>query len=97
MWECTHNMASTKAKCFELPTYVVYIGLLYAFLLTSGLILAWVTIYRHEQSIAELRQMLNKREDKHQSQHSSQAAAAVYTNNEREIRLEKDEELKEEV
>ena len=89
-------MAFTKARFVELPTYVVYIGLLYAFLLTSGLILAWVTIYRHEQSIAELRQMLNTREDKLQSQHTSQAAAA-YTSSEQQILLKEDEEPKEEV
>ena len=57
-----------KARYVELPLYVVHIGLLYALLLTSGLVLAWVTIYRHEKNIAELRQMLKTQEDKHQSQ-----------------------------
>lgn len=58
----------SKARYVELPLYVVHIGLLYALLLTSGLVLAWVTIYRHEKNIAELRQMLKTQEDKHQSQ-----------------------------
>lgn len=54
-------------KYVHFPLYVVHIGLLYALLLTSGLLLAWVTIYRHEQSIAELRQMVKTQEEKHQS------------------------------
>jgi hypothetical protein len=87
-------MAFSKARHVELPIYVVYIGLLYAFLLTSGLILAWVTIYRHEQSIAELRQMLNTQEDK--PQHTSQAAE-VYTNSEQQMFLAENEETVEEV
>lgn len=63
-------MASKGARSIVLPIYVLNIGLLYALLLTSGLVLAWVTIYRQEQSIAELREMLNRRdiEYKRQSQ-----------------------------
>ena len=38
-----------EAKYIVLPVYVVNIGLLYTFLLTSGLIIAWVTIYRPEK------------------------------------------------
>ena len=85
-------MAFSKARHIELPIYVVYIGLLYAFLLTSGLILAWVTIYRHEQSIAELRQMLNTQEDK--PQHTSQAAE---TNSKQQMFLAENEETMEQV
>ena len=55
-----------EAKYIVLPVYVVNIGLLYTFLLTSGLIIAWVTIYRHEGSIKELKQMLNERDTEKQ-------------------------------
>lgn len=55
-----------EEKYIALPVYVVNIGLLYAFLLTSGLVIAWVTIYRHEGSIKELKQMLNERESEKQ-------------------------------
>lgn len=68
----------SKGRYVELPLYVVHIGLLYALLLTSGLVLAWVTIYRHEQNIAELRQMLKTQEDKHQSQ-AVDIAEQLYT------------------
>ena len=68
----------SKARYVELPIYVVHIGLLYALLLTSGLVLAWVTIYRHEQNIAELRQMLKTQEDKQQSQ-AVDIAEPIYT------------------
>ena len=74
-------MSSKGARYVELPVYAVNIGLLYALLLTSGVVLAWATIYRHEQSIAELRQMLNKREV--EGKHSSQAvnnSSTVETN-----------------
>ena len=83
----------SKARYVEIPTYIVHIALLYALLLTSGLVLAWVTIYRHEQSIAELRQMLNAREEKIQQSQ----AAAVYTTSERQMLFEEDEQSKEEV
>lgn len=55
-------MGSKGARYIVLPVYVVNIALLYAFLLTSGIILAWVTIYRHEKCIKELRQMLNEKQ-----------------------------------
>ena len=51
-------MGSKGARYIVLPAYVVNISLLYALLLTIGLMLAWVTIHRHEESITELRRML---------------------------------------
>ena len=54
-------MNSKESRYIVLPVYVVNIGLLYAFLLTSGLLLAWITIYRHEECINELKQMLNEK------------------------------------
>ena len=54
-------MNSKGSRYIVLPVYVVNIGLLYAFLLTSGLLLAWITIYRHEECINELKQMLNEK------------------------------------
>ena len=53
---------SKEARYIVLPVYVVNIGLFYTFLLTIGLILAWITIYRHEGCIKELRQMLNEKQ-----------------------------------
>ena len=81
-------MSSSKARYVELPMYIVHIGLLYGVLLTSGLVLAWVTIYRHEQSIAELRQMLKIKEGKHQSQAVNMS---VYTTAEHNMLIQEDD------
>lgn len=51
-----------QERYIVVPVYVVYIGLFYAFLLTIGLILSWITIYRHEGCIKELSQMLNEKQ-----------------------------------
>lgn len=53
-------MNSKTAKCILVPTFVLNIGLLYAFLLTISHLLAWVTIARHEKTIEELKEIMSK-------------------------------------
>ena len=68
-------MGSKGVRYILLPVYVVNIGLLFAFLLTSGLILAWVTIYRHEECIKELREIANEKQFEKQSHFSTAVGA----------------------
>lgn len=84
-------MASKDTKYVELPVYVINISLLYGVLLTSGLVLAWVTIYRHEQSIAELRLMLNTREVENKVYPSQAVNTAVVTRGEDNIFKQEDD------
>lgn len=74
-------MGSKGARVVILPVYVVNIGLLYTLLLTSGLMLAWVTIYRHEKSISELQQQLKIK----QTEDEKQLSAAVGTRGDKGI------------
>ncbi|XP_028412812.1 inner ear-specific collagen-like [Dendronephthya gigantea] len=85
-------MASKGTKYVELPVYVINIGLLYGVLVTSGLVLAWVTIYRHEQSIAELRLMLNTQEVENKVYPSQAVNTAVVTSGKNDILIQEDDD-----